>query len=99
MQSMFYNASLFNQDLGNWNVGNVINMVTMLTNSGLNTNNYNSLLTGWTGWIGGTATKSLKSNVPFSVGTTKYSSGTTANDARNYLVTGKTWTITDGGGI
>jgi hypothetical protein len=35
----------------------------------------------------------------FSVGTTKYSLGTDAESARNYLTTTKSWTITDGGGI
>ena len=99
MNGMFNNATNFNQDLGNWNVANVLNMTNMFANTSLSTTNYNDLLTGWTGWIGGTSTKSVQSNVPFSVGSTKYTSGSTANDARNYLVTGKTWTITDGGGI
>ena len=99
MNDMFNGATNFNQDLGNWNVANVLSMTNMFANTSLSTNNYNSILTGWTGWIGGVPTKSVKSNVPFSVGSTKYTSGSTANDARNYLLTGKTWTITDGGGI
>ena len=96
---MFGNASSFNQPIGNWDVSNVLNMGAMLIGTSLDTSNYNDILTGWTGWIGGVPTKTVQSNVTFSVGTTNYSSGTTANDARNYLVTGKTWTITDGGGI
>ena len=86
----------FNQDLSNWNVSGVTNMSFMLYNTSLSVNNYNSILTGWTGWIGGTPTKSVKSNVPFSVGTTQYS-GDTVEQARNYLVDTKTWTIIDGG--
>ncbi len=89
----------FNQDLGNWNVSGVTNMSGMFLDTSLSTSNYNSILTGWTGWIGGIPTKSVKSNVPFSVGTTKYSLGTDAQNARSYLTTTKTWTITDGGGI
>ena len=99
MYIMLGDATNFNQDLGNWNVSGVTNMDQMLAYTSLSRTNYDSILTGWLGWSGGTPTKSVKSNVPFSVGTTKYSSGTTANDARNYLITTKNWSIVDGGGV
>ena len=91
----------FNQDLSNWNIGSVTNMSQMFSqNTGLTTTNYNRILTGWTGWDGVTATKPVQSNVTFSAGSAKYSTGfTNVVSARTYLDITKAWTITDGGGI
>jgi surface protein len=98
----YFGLISFNQDLGSWNVSGVTNMTNMLTNTSLSTDNYNSILTGWTGWVGTGATKTLQSNVTFGAGGLTYSSGTTAELARNYLTdvtTGLSWTITDGGAV
>jgi hypothetical protein len=74
-------------------------MTSMFNNTSLSDENYNRILTGWTGWDGTGATKTLQSNVSFHSGGAKYYSGTTAEDAKNYLLTGLSWTITDGGAV
>jgi hypothetical protein len=71
----------------------------MFTSSALSVTNYNNILTGWTGWDGTGATKTLQSNVAFGASGINYSAGSPAAAARAYLITGKTWTITDAGGI
>ena len=99
MSSMFYAANLFNQPIGSWNVSGVTDMSNMLNTTNISVTNYNDILTGWTGWNGITATKSVQPNVVFGASGRNYSSGSTASDARNYLVTVKGWVITDAGGI
>ena len=37
----------FNQDIGSWDVSNVINMNLMFNNSGISTANYDAILQGW----------------------------------------------------
>jgi hypothetical protein len=89
----------FNQNLGSWNVSGVTNMSSMLDGTSISVTNYNNILTGWTGWDGTGATKTLQSNVVFGAAGLNYSAGSPAAAARAYLITGKTWTITDAGGI
>jgi surface protein len=91
MNGMFGYASTFNQNLGSWNVVNVTNMTTMLASSGLDRINYDALLLGW-------SAQNVKTSVPLSVGTTKYSLSSAVVAARAVLSPGKSWTITDGGG-
>ena len=99
MFQMFNSATNFNQDIGSWNVSGVTNMSSMLNNTAIDVTNYNNILTGWTGWDGTGATRSLQSNVTFGASGRQYSLGSAAEDARNYLITGLTWTITDAGGV
>jgi hypothetical protein len=80
-------------------VGSVTSMSSMLNNTAVDVTNYNNILTGWTGWDGTGATRSLQSNVIFGASGRQYSLGSAAEDARNYLITGLTWTITDAGGV
>jgi len=56
----------------------------------LSTENYDSLLTGW-------SRQTVKSNVKFHGGNSKYSTGP-AENARQNLIDNYNWTITDGGG-
>ena len=99
MSGMFQNCDLFNQPIGSWDVSNVANMANMLNNTSISVDNYNDILTGWTGWDGTGATKTLQSNVTFGANGLNYSLGSAAEDAKNYLITGLTWTITDAGGV
>ena len=99
MEYMFTNTTNFNQNLGFWNVSGVTNMGSMLDGTSISVTNYNNILTGWTGWDGTGATKTLQSNVVFGAAGLNYSAGSPAAAARAYLITGKTWTITDAGGI
>ena len=88
MSSMFYNASSFDQPLGNWNVSNVILMENMFYGVTLSTLNYDHLLLGW-------SQLTLQTGVSFHAGNSKYSGA--AADARQFIITNFTWTITDGG--
>ncbi len=87
MYFMFFHANRFDQDLGGWEVSNVSNMTNMFVNVTLSTDNYDSLLNGW-------SALSLKHNVKFHGGKSKYCSGEVA---RQHMITTFHWTITDGG--
>jgi surface protein len=47
MSRMFFNASNFNQNLGNWTLNAAVNLQEMLDRSGLNCGNYSQTLIGW----------------------------------------------------
>ena len=47
MSNMFNGATSFNQNIGGWNISNVINMVSMMNGTALSTTNYDALLNGW----------------------------------------------------
>ena len=93
MSEMFRVATAFNQDIGGWNVVNVTNMTNMFYNVTLSTTNYDAILNGWNA-------QSLKPNVTFSGGNSKYSGA--AKDAYDNMTLatgsgGDGWSITDGG--
>ena len=92
MTNMFNLATAFNQNIGSWNVSNVSNMGSMFASAGLSTANYDALLIGWS-TISANET-SLKPNVPFDAGTSKYCNGATA---RASIISTYGWTITDAG--
>ena len=84
----FYNASLFNQNLGSWNVINVSSMANMLINTILSKSNYSNTLIGWA-----LLDSSLQSNVILDANNLQYLKS--AEDSRNYLTNTKLWTIND----
>lgn len=87
MFSMFIGALAFDQNLGNWNVASVTNMTNMFNGATLSKENYDALLIGW-------SAQSLKSNVTFSVGNSKYCSEN-AQIARKKIIDTFGWTIND----
>jgi len=90
MSGMFYIATSFDRNIGDWNVSAVTTMADMFNGANLSIANYNSLLVGWAGL------PSLQSSVTFDGGNSKYSSAATS--ARNDTLIGVYgWTITDGG--
>lgn len=87
MTSTFNGAALANPDLSNWDISSVNNMTTMFDGSSLSTENYDKLLISW-------SAQSIQDDVPFSAGTTKYTSAAVA--AKDTLEAAG-WIITDGG--
>ena len=86
MSGMFAGAA-FNRDISGWNVGKVTNMWAMFNEVTLSTANYDALLIGWS------VLPSLKNDVPFGGGNSKYCN----ESARSILVNTYNWGITDGG--
>ncbi|OFY97413.1 MAG: hypothetical protein A2309_03370, partial [Bacteroidetes bacterium RIFOXYB2_FULL_35_7] len=89
MNFMFYNAVQFNQNLGYWNVTNVAGMDSMLYGVTLLTENYDSMLVSW-------SALTLKNDVKFHAGESKFHSGVPAIAKQN-IINNFNWTITDGG--
>jgi surface protein len=90
MGGMFLNATSANPDTSNWDVSNVTNMNNMFLDSNLSEENLTACYENW-------SLLTLKNNVSFSAGTTKYNSSGQAG--RDILVNTYNWTITDGGQI
>jgi len=84
MSYMFKDATVFNQNLGDWDIGNVTDMSEMFDNSGLDIANYDSTLIGW-------ETQTVQSNVTLDVTGLEYCD---AFAARYNLIHNSNWTIT-----
>ena len=90
MSWMFSGAAAFNQSLADWKISSVTTMEDMFADVTLSTANYDALLIGW-------AAQTVKPNVVFSGGNSKYTAGAAAT-ARGTLAGGTNlWVITDGG--
>lgn len=89
MGGMFNYATSFNQDISGWDVSNVISMVSMFTSSGFSTENYEKLLVGW-------SSQNVQNDVDFDAGPAQYHSEYADEKS---ILTGKGWSISDGGMI
>ena len=85
MQSMFENASSFNQPIGTWTLNPTVNMIGMLNNSGMDCSSYASTLIGWNA---NPATPNGRT-----LGAVGLTYAPVAVAARTNLVTIKGWTI------
>jgi surface protein len=87
MNSMFIGAIAFDQNVGTWNVSSVTKMTNMFNGVTLSKDNYDALLIGW-------SAQTLKNNVTFSGGNSKYCSEN-AQNARTNIINTYGWTIHD----
>jgi surface protein len=87
---MFYSATSFDQDLSDWDIGQVSNMSNVLRSVTLSTANYDATLIGW-------AAQSVQASQSPHFGSSKYTWGGAAAAARASLISEDSWTITDGG--
>lgn len=87
INNMFNGATNFNQNLGSWNLSSLTSASNLFLNSGVNCQNYDSTLFGW-------SNNSLTpQNISISnVSPLKYSHQAAVN-ARNFLITSKSWSI------
>jgi len=87
----FRNADNYDQNLGSWDLSSATSIADFLRDSdGLSTNNYDSTLEGW-------ANTGVPNGLTCNFGGSKYTSGGTAEAARNTLINTYNWTIIDGG--
>src|ERR1700744_4650018 len=87
MDVMFYGATAFNQNEGNWNLAGLQSAGNMFDGSGLSCIDYDSILVGWENNV------STPSNIDFSGETGIIYSSVAAVTARNTLISSKSWTI------
>jgi surface protein len=92
MLGMFKAAVNFNQDIGSWDMSNVVNVNDMFNGAGLSTCNYDALLLGW-------SAQTLNNGLTFNAGSSTYTSGSQAENARMIITSNFLWSITDGGSV
>jgi len=93
MGYMFYScSSLTETDAVSFDMSSVTTAYDMFYGVTLLTSNYDALLVSWD-------TQILQSNVYFSAGNSKYTSGSTADTARANIISSYGWNITDAGSV
>jgi len=89
MNSLFYYAVDFNQDLSGLEIQNVTNMYNMLSNSGLSTSNYDATLNSW--YLQALSTTGVQTGVNLGAHGLRYS--VASSEARQALIDDFGWTI------
>jgi len=93
-------GSITSLDVSTWDISGVTNLSNFAILTTIPTSDYDALLIGWTGWSGGVPTKTVPNSLtPHFGASSTFTSGGDADDARQYLIDTKSWTITDGGGV
>jgi hypothetical protein len=92
MQGVFRNATLFNQNIGSWDINQVTNFSNFMLSAGISTANYDALLIAWD------AQGAMSYSGTVNFGSSQYTTGGTAEAARTSLIS-KWGGITDGGGV
>ncbi|MEO1255903.1 MAG: T9SS type A sorting domain-containing protein, partial [Bacteroidota bacterium] len=80
---MFFSATAFDQNLGDWNINKVSTMIDIFSNSGLSTVNYDRTLIGW-------ATQVVRQEVNLGAKSITYCAG---EEARDELISEFNWSI------
>ena len=93
MAEMFKDATVFNGNIGDWNVSNVTDMTAMFDGVTLSTEDYDALLEGWSTIEIENDELPLKFDVTFDAGDSQYCAGI----ARTILESTYNWNIDDGG--
>ena len=97
LRYMFYNATAFDQNLSNWNftgISNSYNLTDFMFGATLSTENYDALLLSWLNQA-----PNMVKILNLNMGSSTYSSGSSAESARQELINTYGWTITDGGAV
>lgn len=97
--SMFSGALFTTIDFTGWSSAVNNDYSNFLINVYLDTPSYDQFLTEITGWNAGVPTKTVLSGGTFTANYCKYTLGSDAEAARNWLITNNGWAITDNGGI
>ena len=88
---MLYGLDFYDQPMDNWDVSNITDFRDFMRNSdGYSTANYDALLISW-------SAQDVSLNESINFGSSQYTAGGDAEAARNFLITNKGWSITDGG--
>ena len=89
MRRMFENATQFNSDISDWDVGLVDDMYSIFSDSGLSVANYSNLLIKWS------QLPVLQLNV--SLGAIGIFHNSSATSAKEFLANDKGWSVVDSG--